>query len=421
MNLTNARSQLSDLLEQVAQSLDIPDHVHEEAVKKYDEVGHWLEEHDQENGRREPLVYPQGSFRLGTTIRPISDQDEYDIDLVYERDLRKSGLSQAELKKQAGDNLKAFIEHCQEAHREAPTLTEGARCWRLDYPDQFHMDVLPAIPDDEGRTARTRHCETAIEITDRDLREWQPSNPIGYGEWFKKKMEPQFLAKRAALARRLLEAKGMATNEFMVKAAAEEVPEYKVKTPLQQAIQILKRHRDFYFQNDPDHRPVSIILTTLAARAYNNEADLVDALLTLVRDMPKYIEVRDENGKRVPWVPNPINESENFADRWQDPRFPEREAKFRGWLHQVDRDLTEALKGGGIHKVIEILGVSLGRSTLIKAASALGMATYQQAQSNTLSMTKSTGILTSGAGASATTTPVRRHTFYGDEESNQNS
>ena len=84
MNLTNARSQLSDLLEQVAQSLDIPDHIHEEAVKKYGEVGHWLEEHDQENGRREPLIYPQGSFRLGTTIRPMSDQDEYDIDLVYE-------------------------------------------------------------------------------------------------------------------------------------------------------------------------------------------------------------------------------------------------------------------------------------------------------------------------------------------------
>jgi hypothetical protein len=416
MHLTNARSQLSDLLEQVAQSLDIPDHVHEEAVKKYDEVGHWLEEHDEENGRREPLVYSQGSFRLGTTIRPMSDQDEYDVDLVYERDLRKSGLSQTELKKQAGENLRAFIKHCRESHREAPTLTEGARCWRLDYPDQFHMDVLPAIPDDEGRKAGTRHCETAIEITDRDLREWQPSNPIGYGEWFKKKMEPQFLEKRAALARRMLAAKGMVTNELMVKAAAEEVPEYKVKTPLQRAIQILKRHRDFYFQNDPDHRPVSIILTTLAARAYNNEADLVDALLTLVRDMPKHIEVRDENGKRVPWVPNPINESENFADRWQHPEYPEREAKFRGWLHQVDRDLTEALKGGGIHKVIEILGVSLGRSTLNKAAAALGMTIFQQAQSNTLSMTKGTGILRSAAAPSVTTAPVRRHTFYGDEQ-----
>lgn len=420
MALTNSRSQLSDLLERAAESLDIPDAVHEQAVEKYEVIGHWLEEHDQNNGRRVPLVYPQGSFRLGTTIRPIDDQDEYDVDLVYERDLRKTGLSQAELKQQAGDNLKAFIEHCKESHVDAPTLTEGSRCWRLDYPDQFHMDVLPAIPDDEGRRARTRHCETAIEITDREQREWQASNPIGYGEWFKKKMEPQFLERRAALARRKLEAEGLATSDFMIKEAAEEIPEYRVKTPLQRAVQILKRHRDFYFRNDPDHRPVSIILTTLAARAYNNEADLVEALLTLVQDMPNHIEVRNENGKRVPWVPNPINENENFADRWQDPKFTEREAKFRAWLHRVDEDLTQALKGGGIHKVIEILGGSLGEYLLTKAASSLGMTTYQQALSNNLSMTKGTGLLTTSAGASAATTPVRRHTFYGDEESNKN-
>lgn len=418
MNFTNARSQLSELLEQVAKSLDIPDDVHEEAVKKYEDVGHWLEEQDQKNGRRTPLIYPQGSFRLGTTISPLGESDEYDIDLVYERDLRKTSVSQAELKREAGQQLKSFVEHCKQSYRDAPTLTEGTRCWRLDYPDQFHMDILPAIPDDEGRTKRTLHSETAIEITDRDLHRWQLSNPVGYAEWFKKKMEPQFIAKRAALARRILETKGIATDEFMIKEAAEDVPEYQVKTPLQRAIQILKRHRDFYFQEDLDHRPVSIILTTLAARAYNNESELVDALLTLVRDMPKHIEIREENGKLVSWVPNPINKGENFADRWQAPGFPEREDKFRAWLQRVDEDLTAALKGGGIHKVIDLLGISLGRSLLVGAASAIGINAYQQSQSNALKMTKSTGILASGAGASATTIPVRRHTFYGDEAPN---
>lgn len=421
MTLTNARSQLSDLLEHVAQSLDIPDEIHEEAVKKYEEVGHWLEEQDQKNGRREPLVYPQGSFRLGTTIRPMSEDHEYDIDLVYERDLRKGGISQAELKQQAGEHLKSFVVHCKQSHRDAPTLTEGARCWRLDYLDQFHMDILPAIPDDEGRTRRTLHCESAIEITDRDVREWHSSNPIGYGEWFKKRMLSEFIAKRAQMARGILEAKGMATtDEYIVKAAAEEVPEYKVKTPLQRAIQILKRHRDFYFHDDPDHRPVSIILTTLAARAYNNEADLVTAMLTLVRDMPKHIEIREVNGKHVSWVPNPINANENFADRWHDPKYPSREIKFRGWLQRVDEDLTIALKGGGIQKVIDILGNSLGHSTLIKAASAIGGIAHQQSQSSSLSMTKGTGTLTAGVGTSAETTPVRRHTFYGDEPNQSN-
>ena len=181
---TSARAQLGDLLEQVAKSLDIPAELHEEAVRKYEEVGHWLEEKDMENGRREPQVYPQGSFRLGTVIRPISDKDEYDIDLVYERDLRKESISQKKLKHEAGEHLSSFVEYLKESHREAPKLEEGSRCWTLEYPDQFHMDMLPAIPNDEGRAAGGVRAETKILITDKGLHEWQLSNPIGYAEWF---------------------------------------------------------------------------------------------------------------------------------------------------------------------------------------------------------------------------------------------
>jgi hypothetical protein len=36
-----------------------------------------------------------------------------------------------------------------------------------------------------------------------------------------------------------------------------------VKTPLQQAVQILKRHRDMMFADDPEHKPISVIITTL--------------------------------------------------------------------------------------------------------------------------------------------------------------
>ena len=135
------------------------------------------------------------------------------------------------------------------------------------------------------------------------------------------------------------------------KAAAEDVPEYKVKTPLQRAIQILKRHRDFHFQGDDD-RPISIIITTLAAKSYNNQANLLDAFLTLVRDMPKHIETRKKNGKRVSWVPNPVNDGENFADKWEDN--PQREVKLRAWLKKVDDDLTAALTVGAVPEVIDL-------------------------------------------------------------------
>ncbi|MFW6114134.1 MAG: nucleotidyltransferase [bacterium] len=386
--------QLTSLLEQVAKALDIPDELFEEAVSKYEDVGNWLEEQDQNHGRREPQIYPQGSFRVGTVVRPISEKDEYDIDLVYERDLRKSSTSQEQLEEETGEHLAVYVRYCKEAHRDVPSLASGRRCWTLNYPDHFHMDLLPAIPDDEGRLGFTPQCATRILVTDRDLREWQHSNPIGYAEWFKSRMAIQFREKRAALAAE------------MAKAAAEDVPEYKVKTPLQRAIQILKRHRDFHFQNDKDDRPVSIILTTLAAKAYNNQEDLVDALVTMVREMPNHIETRIEAGKRVSWVPNPVNDDENFADKWKE--HPERETKFRAWLKKVDDDLTAALRGGGIHRVVDLLGISLRRSAVTKAAAAIGHSTLRQRQAGSLKMASGTGMLGAVGNAS-----VKEHTFYG--------
>ena len=80
--------------------------------------------------------------------------------------------------------------------------------------------------------------------------------------------------------------------------------------------------------------------------------------------------------------------------------------------------MTAALKGGGIHKVVDMLGSTLGRSVVTKAASAIGLSLFQQAASGSLSMIKGTGSLVSET--SGSTTPVRRHTFYGDHETNQN-
>lgn len=414
------QDQLAEILERIAESLDIPDELHQEAVQKYEEVGHWLEEKDKDNGRREPKIYPQGSFELGTVTRPIDGKGEYDIDLVYERDLRKVGVTQEQLKEEAGDHLQSFVEILRESHREAPNLESGRRCWTLDYPDQFHMDILPAIPDDEGREQRGYQAKTQILITDKDVREWRHSNPTGYANWFRKQMEIQFLEKRAALARADLQAKAMVLTERMIKQAAEQVPEYKVKTPLQRAIQILKRHRDFYFKGDDDNRPVSIILTTLAAKSYTNEDNLVDALRNLVRRMPEHIEIREVNRERVAWVPNPVNEEENFADRWQDEEHPDREAKFRSWLQKADEDISYALKGGGLHKIIQILGASLGERVVKEAATRMGHGFQQQSSAGSLGMATVTGAIVSSPSADGSTTPVRKHTFYGDDEE-QNS
>src|SRR5439155_4403350 len=81
-----------------AESLDIPDHLYENAVVEYEDVGNWLADETSALASYVPEIYPQGSFRLGTVVRPIVHEDEYDIDLVCQLRIAKQSTTQADLK-----------------------------------------------------------------------------------------------------------------------------------------------------------------------------------------------------------------------------------------------------------------------------------------------------------------------------------
>ena len=343
--LIDDREKLGQLLLKAAESLDIPDHVYEDATLKYENVGGWLSADDSKLRGYSPEIYPQGSFRLGTVVRPVSEEDEYDIDLVCHLDLRKEQTTQKDLKQVVGDRLKQRADL-------ARILEPLRRCWRLDYPPEsqmprFHMDVLPAIPNRE-------RPPTGILLTDTELTLWQSSNPKAYADWFYERMKTVFLLQRTQLAKSF-------------QADVEEVPEWQVKTSLQRAIQILKRHRDIYFQSIPDDRPVSIIITTLAALAYNNQADVYAALVDIVRDMPRLIEKR--NGRW--WVGNPVEPNENFADKWNE--YPKRREAFERWLKKASDDLLRASQVQTLSEALVSLTPTLGQRTMNKAASDLGV------------------------------------------------
>ena len=75
------------------------------------------------------------------------------------------------------------------------------------------------------------------------------------------------------------------------------------KAPLQIAVQVLKRHRDIYFDGSDD-APISIIITTLAARAYQGQDSIYATLSHLLERMPNFIEY-DANG--LAYIRNPMN------------------------------------------------------------------------------------------------------------------
>jgi hypothetical protein len=242
---------ISNLLEGAAKELDIPQELHRAAELEYQGVGDWLADH-ADVGDEGWRVYPQGSFRLGTVVRP-EGSDEYDLDAVCVRALTKQSTTQARLKAEMGQVLGRYV-RARAGDPDGPVdHEERKRCWTLFYRAAFHFDVLPAIPNPET-------SPSGILLTDKTLLHWQYSNPAAYASCFKARMRRELVAKRMRLAE------------------AQRVP----------------------------------LITTLAAHAYEGERELDDAVRQTARDMPNHIGY-DGNSWLVP---NPVEPRENFADKW---------------------------------------------------------------------------------------------------------
>ena len=116
-------------------------------------------------------------------------------------------------------------------------------------------------------------------------------------------------------------------------ATVDDVPAYQLKTPLQRAIQLLKRHRDVMFADNPEVAPISMILTNLSGQAYNGETDVYLAVRGILNRMLDFVH---QDG---PFVPNPTHPAEDYADKWStDPRL---EHNFRLWHAQASRDFEQ--------------------------------------------------------------------------------
>ena len=323
---------MTHLLESIVELLDIPASYYVKAADRYKSLGEWLCREESKVARYSPVVYPQGSFRYGTVIRPLFKTDEYDLDLVCQLLLlAKASLTQRQLKHLIGDEIKLYARH----YNILKPVEEKPRCWRLDYADHvsFHMDILPCIPED--RIVIESLCRlgvlinlaaTAVAITDNRFpnyflidTHWPSSNPQGFAKWFERIMRE--VAQPIILKR-------VAERAY---ASVEEVPPYEWKTPLQRSIQILKRHRDVIFKDDSRWQPISMIITTLSAHAYEGETNLYEALSNIVDKMPNFVR------KTEPRIPNPVNPAEDFADKWKtDQRY---EDNFWAWHLQVKTDL----------------------------------------------------------------------------------
>lgn len=346
MNMYERTNKISMLLEKIAEELDIPESLYLEAKNRYESVGEWLSKDDSLLIVYNPEIYPQGSFLLGTVIKPISNKDEYDIDLVcFLADLDKSETSQSELKSIVGARLKENDTY------ERLLDEEGRRCWTLDYANEFHMDILPSIADDELRARDVLHKD-AILITDKKKiengdAEWPKSNPKGYAKWFFSRQEIVYMAIKKQIAK-------------ILEKSIDDIPHYKVKTPLQRVVQILKRHRDIFFSNKQEkYKPISIIITTLVANIYQGQEDIYTTLSDILHGINE--DIVKQGGKFN--IPNPANPEENFADKWNEDE--KLSLAFFDWINNArDTFCINVLKEKK-DQIIDVLNERLGVNIMI--------------------------------------------------------
>ena len=316
----NKEAQLGLLFSNLANELNISATLYDRAVTSYTALGDYIRKNNED---WEIEVFPHGSFELGTVVKPVSDEDNYDVDLVVLIRTPKFENPQ---------HLRNVIKKFLESHgRYEGNIEEKKQCLRVVYSDsaQFHMDIA---------CARTAYYggNNIIEIAKRNEADrgynFSLSNPRGYIDWFKKAMN---------FDRLMQEAHHRTKMEASTKVEKLSLP--TLRTPLQKAIQILKRHRDIFFQDNLDAKPSSIIITTLCALCYDNaqiyQSERANVYITIKTMLDNFQLFLCSDNKGQYKLSNPSFEEENFLYKWNTD--DELRKKFYEWINKAKIDIVQ--------------------------------------------------------------------------------
>lgn len=365
-------NQLDDLLDRVCERLQISSSQQKQAEERYKSVGEWLSTKDSGLAIAGPIIYPQGSLRIGTTVKPLNEQD-YDLDIVCELSLDWRRCDPLAI-------LDAIESRLKEKKNYLPLIERKNRCIRLNYANEFHLDILPACPDSQKNHG-------SVKVPDRKVEEWKDSNPRGFAEWFENRSE-QF--------------------RLLLKEAVEPLPDFEPlerKSPLKRMVQLMKRHRDISFKDDPDLAPISIILTTLAGSYYKGQVSINNSLLFILNEI---VEIT-HNGHQRLVVLNPTNPNEDFSEKWDDNLNLYK--SFINWIRNFQTLWIEVNNTSGIHNIARILKEMFGEEVINMALKEQAEFMENLRKRNMLGVVPITGTLLTDPSLSGIS--VQRNTFYG--------
>lgn len=357
--MKNKELRQQDILKLI-EGLDISPTMYKNATEKYKAVSTYL----QEQGLICD-IFPQGSFSLGTVVRPYRESKEldYDLDVICCLNEQKERTTAKYVKNIVKDTL------CKsEIYKDKLQNKEWERCWTLEYAEVngigFNIDIVPGVPESyeiiqsliNSRSTR-EDAELAVAITDKRNQNyfWITSNPKAYKQWFESINRPFLEFDRQSKRRVIFEKNRTLYNSI------EEIPEELERSSLQRVIQIFKHHRDVYFCRikKENLKPTSAIITTICAEiacGMNPSMNVFELLQAVANDFEIYSQnqtlsevefsrlyqtkniIRKRGGK---WfITNPVNPKDNLADSWNDN--PEKAELFFKWVRAMKKDYLES-------------------------------------------------------------------------------
>lgn len=347
------KQDIDKTLNAILEEIKLPSDAKQKAKERFQALGEWLNRDGSKLAKYKPFLYNQGSLRLGTTVRPISHEDDFDLDISCK--FQKGADREKVIQKQLRDALHAELRAFANSRNISHNITEKHRCCRIQYGDNeaFHIDVVPCIPAHEldqdeifegyldGFSSASAKDLGQHEIYITDDRspsyeiisdDWLLSNTEGYALWFEEQ------------AARI-------EDPATIKAARVGQYAEARRSILQKVVQLLKRHRDARINNEA-FRPISMIVTTLAAQAYGNELDLRQAIDTILEHMEQHVNPSS------PYVPNPVNPKEDFAEKWG--KEPGLKPAFERWLTQARKDFQMLYECDDQQELADLLKEAFG-------------------------------------------------------------
>lgn len=237
---------------------------------------------------------PQGSYAQRTIINPVGTADEFDADVLLSLD-EVSGWD-------AEDYVQQLYTAFRNSTRYRGMVSRHTRCVKIDYANEFHIDVVPYLE---------RHSQNFI--TNRTENRFELTNPEGFNAWLVE--QNRTTSGRLVKVIRLLKYLRDYKNTFSVKSVIL-------------TILLGERVDSAILLGDADHYQ-----------------DVPTALKNIVGALDDYLQANC----LMPNIADPSCPTESFNHRWSQEEysnFRNRIQLYREWIDEAyvepDRDVSLA-------------------------------------------------------------------------------